>query len=220
MGQIKNIKLHIVTDIKFKVKIMNCSLFAIALFCLLGTTKPDDNHDHYNTGGEHNAQYDHEAFLGKEDAQTFDGLSLEESKKRLGEIFQKVDGQVERDGSVTEEELSKWILQTKNDRDGDGVVTWAEYKDVSYGFLNNVNEDNHDMEDHAESLRQDEKRFRQADVDGDKMLNREEFAAFLHPEDHEYMVDHMVDTALNDMDKNKDKFVSLEEYLADFWPGS
>ncbi len=35
----------------------------------------DENH--------HNAEYDHEAFLGKEDAETFDDLDPEESKARL-----------------------------------------------------------------------------------------------------------------------------------------
>lgn len=33
---------------------------------------------------EHNAQYDHEAFLGKDDAKTFDQLPPEESQRRLG----------------------------------------------------------------------------------------------------------------------------------------
>lgn len=38
---------------------------------------------HYD-GEEHNAQYDHEAFLGKDEAKTFDQLSPEESQRRLG----------------------------------------------------------------------------------------------------------------------------------------
>jgi len=33
---------------------------------------------------EHNAQYDHEAFLGEDQAKTFDQLTPEESKRRLG----------------------------------------------------------------------------------------------------------------------------------------
>ena len=33
---------------------------------------------------KHNTQYDHEAFLGKEGARTFEELAPEESKKRLG----------------------------------------------------------------------------------------------------------------------------------------
>ena len=44
---------------------------------------------HYAEGGdeedrgEHNSEYDHEAFLGREDSQTFDQLSPDESKERL-----------------------------------------------------------------------------------------------------------------------------------------
>ena len=37
----------------------------------------------HHVDGEHNHQYDHEAFLGKEEAKTFDQLSPEESKERL-----------------------------------------------------------------------------------------------------------------------------------------
>lgn len=49
--------------------------------------KPGENRlsdaKHYD-GEEHNAQYDHEAFLGKEEAKTFDQLTPEESQRRLG----------------------------------------------------------------------------------------------------------------------------------------
>lgn len=33
--------------------------------------------------GQHNAEYDHEAFLGKEEAKEFDKLTPDESKNRL-----------------------------------------------------------------------------------------------------------------------------------------
>ena len=35
-------------------------------------------------GDEHNPEYDHEAFLGKEGAREFEELNPEESRKRLG----------------------------------------------------------------------------------------------------------------------------------------
>lgn len=41
----------------------------------------DMEHEHE---GEHNPDYDHEAFLGKDDAKTFDQLTPDESKDRLG----------------------------------------------------------------------------------------------------------------------------------------
>ena len=39
--------------------------------------------DHFSDD-EHNPEYDHEAFLGKDEAKEFDDLSPEESKERLG----------------------------------------------------------------------------------------------------------------------------------------
>lgn len=38
--------------------------------------------EHYNGKGEHNKEYDHEAFLGKQ-KKSFDRLTPEESKERL-----------------------------------------------------------------------------------------------------------------------------------------
>lgn len=38
--------------------------------------------EHYNGKGEHNKEYDHEAFLGKQ-KKSFDQLTPEESKERL-----------------------------------------------------------------------------------------------------------------------------------------
>lgn len=38
-------------------------------------------------GDEHNAEYDHDAFVGREEAKTFDDLTAEESQKRLGLVL-------------------------------------------------------------------------------------------------------------------------------------
>lgn len=54
--------------------------------------KPDESHhnlDHlahtnHLTDPAHNAQYDHEQFLGEDQAKTFDQLAPEESRRRLG----------------------------------------------------------------------------------------------------------------------------------------
>lgn len=52
----------------------------INLGCLL---QPLSDETHYNENDEHNPEYDHEAFLGEEDAKSFDQLTPEESKTRL-----------------------------------------------------------------------------------------------------------------------------------------
>ena len=54
-----------------------------------------------------------DAFLGQQTSQEFRDLPLEESKRRLGEIFDKIDAQIVEDGFVTDEELSVWIKTTK-----------------------------------------------------------------------------------------------------------
>lgn len=41
-------------------------------------------------------------------------------------------------------------------------------------------------------LPRDERRFKQADLDGDSEATREEFTAFLHPEEFEHMKDIVV----------------------------
>jgi len=38
-------------------------------------------------GSEHNPEYDHEAFVGREEAKEFDELTPEESQKRLGLVL-------------------------------------------------------------------------------------------------------------------------------------
>ena len=43
-----------------------------------------DEKGHTGKDGEHNAQYDHEAFLGKDEAEATEDLSPEKSKERLG----------------------------------------------------------------------------------------------------------------------------------------
>ncbi|KAL3266409.1 hypothetical protein HHI36_010585 [Cryptolaemus montrouzieri] len=67
------------------------------------------NKEHFDND-VHNAEYDHEAFLG-EDAKTFDQLSPEESKRRLGLIVEKIDNN--KDGFISREELKDWIRFTQ-----------------------------------------------------------------------------------------------------------
>ncbi|NXC38760.1 CALU protein, partial [Penelope pileata] len=83
--------------------------------------------------------YDHDAFLGADEAKTFDQLTPEESKERLG------DG----DGQVTVEELREWIKVAQkrwiyedverqwkgHDLNGDGLVSWDEYRNATYGSV-------------------------------------------------------------------------------------
>ncbi|XP_075583451.1 LOW QUALITY PROTEIN: reticulocalbin-3-like, partial [Pelecanus crispus] len=168
--------------------------------------------------------YDHEAFLGPEEARAFDQLSPEESQRRLGPGgLGGVWGAVGGPGG-----LGAWIERTQRrardeslrqgwqryDRDGDGVVTWDEYRREAYG----PPEDDFGGTQHPEAYRRmlarDERRFRAADGDGDGGADRDEFAAFLHPEDFERMRPLVTMETMEDMDKDGDGFIQEDEYIA------
>ncbi|XP_078511417.1 reticulocalbin-3 isoform X2 [Lissotriton helveticus] len=175
-------------------------------------------------------QYDHEAFLGKEEAKTFDQLTPEESKERLGRIVDKIDA--DNDSLVTLPELLSWIKLVHGrwveedvakqmelyDKDKDGLVTWKEYSDQLYSHL--IGEEFNDLPDketYRNMMKRDERRFKQADKDGDMIATRDEFTAFLHPEEFDYMKDLVVKETIEDIDKNGDGFVDVNEYIGDMY---
>ena len=55
----------------------------ILQFCFFFQKLSDALHEE---NGEHNDEYDHEAFLGREESKTFDQLTPEESRERLGQV--------------------------------------------------------------------------------------------------------------------------------------
>ncbi|KAJ8373759.1 hypothetical protein SKAU_G00043390 [Synaphobranchus kaupii] len=175
-----------------------------------------------------NFDYDHDAFLGQEEAKTFDQLTPEESKERLGMIVEKIDAN--KDGYVTEEELKTWIKKAQKkyiydnvdrqwkdfDLNNDGVISWEEYKNVTYGtYLDDPEPD--DGFNYKQMMSRDERRFNKADKDGNHIADKEEFTAFLHPEEYEYMKDIVVLETMEDIDKNGDGFIDLEEYIGDMY---
>ncbi|XP_051778965.1 reticulocalbin-1 [Erpetoichthys calabaricus] len=177
-------------------------------------------------------RYDHEAFLGKEEAKTFDQLTPEESKDRLGKIVDRIDN--DNNGYVTVEELKNWIKRVQKryiyenvakvwsdyDLNKDNRISWEEYKQATYGYyLANPEEfqDTNDQFSFKKMLPRDERRFKAADLDEDLAASREEFTAFLHPEEFEHMKDIVVLETLEDIDKNGDGYVDEDEYIADMF---
>ena len=59
----------------------------------------------------------------------------------------------------------------------------------------------------------EKRRFEKADSDNNKKLNDKEYYAFLHPENHDSLKDLVAEETLEDMDRNKDVFLSLEEFI-------
>ncbi|ESO97522.1 hypothetical protein LOTGIDRAFT_103470 [Lottia gigantea] len=201
-------------------------------------TKADDNkkrvkdkqlsgEDHIENG-EHNADYDHEAFLGKEERQTFDQLSPEESRERLGLIIDKIDKN--KDGFVSEDELKDWIqyvqkryISTDTDRmwkdydtTEDNKITWDAYMKRTYGYSEGRCHD--EVLEYKDMISRDKRRWERADTDKDNQLNKEEFSNFLHPEDAEHMREIVVLETLEDIDKDKDGFINEDEYIGDMLP--
>ncbi|XP_061568883.1 reticulocalbin-3 isoform X1 [Cololabis saira] len=175
-------------------------------------------------------QYDHEAFLGKEEAKTFDQLTAEESKDRLGKIVDRID--IDKDGYITHEELHYWIKHrqrryieenvnkhwTEYDKNKDGKISWEEYKNTTYGYY--LGEEFEDVDDKAaykSMLNRDDRRFKAADRDGDGIATREQFTAFMHPEEFDYMKDVIVQETIDDIDKDGDGKINIHEYIGDMF---
>ncbi|XP_062840830.1 reticulocalbin-3 isoform X1 [Trichomycterus rosablanca] len=176
----------------------------------------------------HGFQYDHEAFLGKEEAKTFDQLTPEESQARLGKIVDRID--TDKDGFVSHAELRHWIKHRQNkyieenvnknwkeyDQNNDDKISWIEYKNTTYGtYLDDESEPLQDREMYKSMFNRDQRRFKKADKDGDGIATREEFTAFLHPEESDYMKELVVQETVEDIDKNGDGKISLQEYIGD-----
>ncbi|XP_065835492.1 calumenin-like [Oscarella lobularis] len=179
---------------------------------------------HYQDG-EHNPVYDHEAFLGRDEAAEFDELHPEESKERLRKLVTKID--LNGDGFVDGEEMKAWIakqlrkyiyhdVETQfeaNDVDKNGKVTWDEFVNTTYGYI-----DDEEFEKDPQfelMVKRDKRRFERADGDDDKALDKDEYVRFMHPEESPDMADIVIDETLEDMDKDKDGSLSVEEYLGD-----
>nr|CAB3227492.1 calumenin-B-like [Phallusia mammillata] len=176
-------------------------------------------------------EYDHEAFLGSERAAEFKKLDPQESERRLGVLADKIDK--DGDGKVDEKELEEWITFTQAryvnedstrqldtyDKNKDGKVHWDEYKETSYGFLReeDLKEDSENKFSYNKMIARDERRWNAADTDDDRILTEEEFAHFLHPEDFVRMRDIVARETLEDIDKDGDGFIDVEEYLGDMF---
>ncbi|KAG7276628.1 hypothetical protein CRUP_025852 [Coryphaenoides rupestris] len=137
-------------------------------------------------------------------------------------IVDKIDDN--KDGFVTEQELNTWIKMAQKryiyndvdrqwkdlDENNDNKISWEEYKNITYGSY--MEDDNYQT-----MIARAERRFKVADKNGDGIADKEEFTAFLHPEDYDHMKEIVVQETLEDIDKNGDGFIDLKEYIGDMY---
>ncbi|RZF32957.1 hypothetical protein LSTR_LSTR000827 [Laodelphax striatellus] len=182
------------------------------------------DHNHI-TDGEHHKEFDHEAIIGSmKEAEEFDHLSPEESKKRLRILLTKMD--LNKNEQIDRNELHAWILRSFSmlseeesaerfedaDENEDGKVTWEEYKADSFGDENGL----HSAEDgDDEVVKHDKVLFKAADVNKDGVLDKREFIYFTHPEEHPEMFAHILQNTLEDKDKDNNGVIDFQEFLGD-----
>lgn len=73
--------------------------------------------------------------------------------------------------------------------------------------------DDADIKMYKEMMQRDKRRWSTADKNGDDLLSKEEFKNFLHPEHADHMKDIVVIETIEDIDKDGDGQISLQEYI-------
>ncbi|GIY49305.1 calumenin [Caerostris darwini] len=164
-------------------------------------------------------------------AEEYEHLPPEEAKKRLFSLALKMDAN--GDKYVDKKELIDWVLKSfkslteeeamdemeDEDENDDGKVTWEEHVSETYGMYGDdlvVNQTPEDME----MLENDRELFKAADVNGNGVLEKSEYSGFSHPEELEHMHQVVYEQAMRKRDKNKDGFLSFEEFIADNYGSS
>lgn len=200
-------------------------MIVLVCFILNGAAKYEQKH-YLSEETPGSPEYDHDAFLGKAEADEFDHLSEEEGKMKLEEIIEKIDAN--NDEKISKPELKDWIftIQDKTlkedaeyaiqqyDQDGNTLLSWKELED---GILNMRNETQNSttdqLEDTDKMLKREKLKFSFADQDKDGSCSSEEFMAFNNPELFSRMNEYLQNITIETMDSNKDGFVDEKEYL-------
>ncbi|KAH8409453.1 hypothetical protein KR222_005501, partial [Zaprionus bogoriensis] len=196
-----------------------------------GVFVPRDAH-HHGDQGEHNVEFDHEAIIGgTKEAQEFDTLTPEESKRRLAILIKLMD--LNKDEFVDRHELKAWILRSfkklseeeaadrfeEIDLDTDNRITWKEYLLDTYAMEDEdfkkevIDFDSYEEEQNM--IKQDKEMFNAADTNKDGVLTPEEYVAFQNPEEHPHMLPVLLEHTMLDKDSNRDGKIDFKEYVGE-----
>ncbi|KAL0603630.1 45 kDa calcium-binding protein [Plecturocebus cupreus] len=201
--------------------------------------------DHLNgvkleVDGHLNRDFHQEVFLGKELGGFGEDTEPRRSRRKLMLIFSKVD--VNSDRKISAKEMQRWIMEKTAehfqeameeskmhfravDPDGDGHVSWDEYKvkflaskghsEKEVADAIRLNEELKVDEETQEVLENLKDRWYQADSPpADLLLTEQEFLSFLHPEHSRGMLRFMVKEIVRDLDQDGDKQLSLPEFIS------
>ncbi|XP_058446231.1 reticulocalbin-2 [Malaya genurostris] len=188
---------------------------------------------HHMEGEDHRTEFDHEAILGSvKEAEEFDTLSPEESKKRLAKLVVKMD--LNSDGFVDRHELKAWILRSFKslleeeatdrfediDQNADDIITWQEYYVDTYGMESEDDEDKPVIMDASKAeekklIADDKEMFEAADGNKDGKLDPSEFVLFMSPEEFPQMFSVVLKQTLRSKDTNSDGKIDFQEYAAE-----
>ncbi|XP_042199649.1 45 kDa calcium-binding protein [Callorhinchus milii] len=190
--------------------------------------------------GHLNQGFYQEVFLGKEMEEFEEDSEPLKNRRKLIEIFSKVDANLDK--KVSASEMQRWIMQKTEehfqqaidenklhfkavDPDGDGHVSWDEYrvkflasKGFNEGEVSEKIKNNKELkidEETQEVLDNLKDRWFQADEPpADQLLDEDEFLAFLHPEHSRGMLKFMVKEIIRDLDQDGDKKLTLPEFIS------
>jgi len=216
---------------------MRLNVIAVFAFIYLSFAQPQDassrvydkplsDAGHFS-GADHNSEYDHEAFLGKEESDHFAQLTPEESKKRLLVIFVKMD--TDNDKHVSFNELRMWLKyisdryvlreveKTFQEYSTESKTDYVTFEQHKKKLVEDFDDDDDETADVQKAIARDLRRFQKADVNSDGKLTKEEFGEFLHPEESDRMRDIVIDETMEDLDSNGDGVIDLEEYTNDMY---
>ncbi|KAG8190050.1 hypothetical protein JTE90_023022 [Oedothorax gibbosus] len=176
-------------------------------------------------------------------AEEYRQLSSDEVKQLLLKVVdENIDKN--KDGFIVADELKDWlrVLQEKVIQDNvnrqwayyhpqteevlswEGyypeqkqVVSWERYLNYTYpdeALKADDSQATPEIKEVKDMIRRAERRWKNADTDGDGSLSKEEFRDFIHPEESQRAGGVAVIEAMEDMDMDKNGEVSLEEYMA------
>ncbi|NWT76911.1 CAB45 protein, partial [Prunella himalayana] len=160
----------------------------------------------------------------------------------LNKEFHQEVVDINNDKKISAKEMQRWIMEKTDehfqeaveenkmhfravDPDGDGHVSWDEYKIkflASKGFNEKEiaekiknNEELKIDEETQEVLDNLKDRWYQADnPPPDLLLSEQEFLSFLHPEHSRGMLHFMVQEIIRDLDQDGDKKLTLSEFIS------